>query len=144
MLLPRPRAALLASPNTKCRLILGIARLPILSTHQAEKAKFKWVVIGLRTLGQKKEDLPRGRAAKQRAEIAVCGVEGFSDLENHLKTLWNQRYYRGMHMARNPGFRVLTGHISSLEPRLLVFCLFLKIELFSYNLGFVLFFKDVF
>lgn len=111
VLLPQPRAALLASLNNKCLPILGNARLPILSTHQAEKAKFKWVVSGLRMLGQKKEDLPRGREAKQRAEINVWGVEGCSDLENHLKTLWNQRDYRGMHMARNPGIRVLTGHI---------------------------------
>lgn len=45
-----PGTALLASPYTKHLPILNSARLPILSTHQAEKA-FVWVVGGPRTLG---------------------------------------------------------------------------------------------
>lgn len=45
-----PGTALLASPYTKHLPILNSTRLPILSTHQAEKA-FMWVVGGPRTLG---------------------------------------------------------------------------------------------
>lgn len=126
LLLPQPPEYSRGQPclpdhMPRASLILDTVHLLIFSTHRAEWTLI-WVVSGLRTLDQEKTGSSEEEQQNKKLNSphppsrGDGGRDSYSELENHFKILWNQKAYRGMHMAKNLCFHVLVGHISSLEP----------------------------
>lgn len=134
-----PGTALLPVPTPSTSLFSIVpACLSCPRTRQKRHSCGWWVVPAHRV--RQKQDLPRGR---ERAVTTFFGGRGVLWLENYFKILRNQRDYRGVYMAKILVFMCLLAIYPLWSHVCSVFCLFLKIELFSYNLGFFLF-KDTF